>query len=104
MNPRIVRRPKAKRDVVEIALYLSERSLEASDRFVDAVERAFRSLAGMPGMGSPRRFRKPQFTGLRMWPVQGFDNYLVFYRPLEDGIEVVRVLHAARDIDRILGS
>jgi toxin ParE1/3/4 len=26
-------------------------------------------------------------------------NYIVFYRPLEDGVKIVRVLHAARDID-----
>jgi toxin ParE1/3/4 len=25
-------------------------------------------------------------------------NYLIFYRPISDGIEIVRVLHGARDI------
>jgi toxin ParE1/3/4 len=28
-------------------------------------------------------------------------NYLIFYRPLADGIEIVRVLHGARDIDSL---
>jgi plasmid stabilization system protein ParE len=26
-------------------------------------------------------------------------DYVMFYRPIDDGIEVVRVLHGARDID-----
>jgi plasmid stabilization system protein ParE len=32
-----------------------------------------------------------------------FRKYLVFYRPITEGIEVTRVLHGARDIDSILG-
>jgi toxin ParE1/3/4 len=35
---------------------------------------------------------------MRWFPVKGFPNYLVFYRPILRGIEVVRVLHGARDI------
>jgi toxin ParE1/3/4 len=34
-------------------------------------------------------------TALRSWPL---DNYLIFYKPLPDGIEVLRVLHGARDL------
>lgn len=33
-----------------------------------------------------------------VWQVRGFENYVIFYRPIEHGIEIVRVLHAARDI------
>lgn len=36
---------------------------------------------------------------LRSSPV---GNYLIFYRPLPDGIEILRVLHGARDIAAIL--
>jgi hypothetical protein len=28
--------------------------------------------------------------------VKNFERYLVFYRPIQDGIEVVRVIHGAR--------
>ncbi|MBI4604738.1 MAG: type II toxin-antitoxin system RelE/ParE family toxin [Planctomycetes bacterium] len=35
--------------------------------------------------------------------MRGFEQHLVFYRPVEDGIEVVRVLHGARDLRAILG-
>lgn len=104
MSLRIVRRPKARQDIVEIAIYLAERSIEASDAFLEAIQSAFQLLASLPEMGSPRRFQSPRLAGMRMWPVEGYENYLIFYRPLSDGIEVVRVLHAARDIQRILES
>lgn len=30
-----------------------------------------------------------------------FPNHLIFYRPVEDGIEVLRVVHGAQDIEAI---
>jgi toxin ParE1/3/4 len=36
-----------------------------------------------------------------MFPVRDFPSYLVFYRSTESGIEVLRVIHAARDIAAI---
>ncbi len=58
-------------------------------------------LADMPGMGAPREHGG--LKGLRMWPVRGFERHLIFYRPIEDGIEVIRVLHASRDLEGLLG-
>jgi toxin ParE1/3/4 len=37
-----------------------------------------------------------------MWPVPGFRNHLIFYRVTGDAIEVLRVLHAARDVRKLL--
>jgi plasmid stabilization system protein ParE len=35
--------------------------------------------------------------------ITGFENYLIFYRPLAGGgIEIIRVLHGAQDVDRIV--
>jgi len=53
-------------------------------------------------MGKTREVRNPRLSGLRQWRVKGFESYLIFYRPIPEGIEVLRVLHGARDIDRIL--
>jgi toxin ParE1/3/4 len=36
-----------------------------------------------------------------MWPIGGFEKYLIFYLPLPDGIDVIRVVHGARDIERL---
>ena len=38
---------------------------------------------------------------MRRFLVRGFDNYLIFYLPQPGGIDVIRVLHGARDIDNI---
>ena len=72
-------------------------------RFFDAVDDAVKKLAEMPGMGRLRDFENPKFSDVRSWPIKGFENYLIFYGPTPRGIEVVRVLHGARDIDAIFG-
>jgi toxin ParE1/3/4 len=102
MSPRIVRRPQARRDIVATALYIADESPAVARRFLTAVESTIATAATMPGMGAPRRYRHPRLEGLRMIAVQGFEKHLVFYRPVEAGIEIVRVLHTARDIEAIL--
>ena len=98
----IVRR-RAETNVNQIGVFIGERNLDAGIRFFDEAKAAFRLLATNPGFGALRTARNLRLKGLRSWPIRGFQNYLVIYRPLEDGgIEVVRVLHGARNIDSIL--
>jgi hypothetical protein len=47
------------------------------------------------------QFTDPVLAGILMLPVEGFEKHLVFYRPVPEGIELVRVYHAARDIDAV---
>src|SRR3982751_3382127 len=102
MSARFVVRPKARRDVREIADYIAADNLEASDRFIDEVYAAFQLLAQMPELGSARRFRRESLKGLRLWRVpHGFEKYLVVYRPRPDAVEIIRVLHGARQIERL---
>ena len=58
-------------------------------------------LAEMPDMGAIRESPDPDLAGLRQWPIKGFRNFIIIYRPLESGILVVRVLHASRDLERV---
>lgn len=55
----------------------------------------------MPELGERQGFDRQEIADLRVWQVRGFENYLIFYRPIEGGIEVVRILHSARDIAAI---
>jgi toxin ParE1/3/4 len=98
----VFRRPAAERDLEEIAVYLGQRNPTAATRFLDAADRTFALLASMPGLGSAVPLANPQLQGLRQYPVQRFRNYLIFYLPTDDGIEVVRVLHGARDVQSML--
>jgi toxin ParE1/3/4 len=101
MTGRIVRRPEARLDVLELGLHIARDSEAAANRFVAAVQSAYEQLARLPGMGTVHRFKNPQFGTLRIWSVPGFRHHLIFYRELPDGIEVIRILHASRDWEAI---
>jgi toxin ParE1/3/4 len=57
-----------------------------------------------PQIGAPYDSGIERLVGLRRVPVKGFEKYLLFYTPRIGDIDVVRVLHAARDIQRIFES
>ena len=40
---------------------------------------------------------------MRIWQVKGFRNIIVFYRPRAGAVEIVRVLHGARDFAALFG-
>jgi plasmid stabilization system protein ParE len=56
----------------------------------------------MPEIGSPWTAEDPRYQGLRYFPIPRFPNYVVFYRPLAFGAEILHILHGARDIKSIL--
>jgi toxin ParE1/3/4 len=96
-------RPRAWADIQESAEYLaSEASTETAERFLDAIVELTQRLAGLPQMGAHCQFRNPQLQSVRRLPVTGFEKWLVFYQESDGGIEVIRVLHGARDIASIL--
>ncbi|HZN69128.1 MAG TPA: type II toxin-antitoxin system RelE/ParE family toxin [Tepidisphaeraceae bacterium] len=77
-------------------------NLEAGKRFYDAVLHDMLQLSAMPGMGGQRPSPNPRLKGLRSWPIRGYRNFLIFYLPIENGIDVLRILHGARDVDRVI--
>lgn len=102
MSRRLTRRPRAVTDIIEIADYIAADSPEAAERFLAAAEATFQGLLEMPGLGKMTDFPEPEFTGMRSWAVRGFPKHLVFYRETSDGVEIVRVIHGARDLPRVL--
>jgi toxin ParE1/3/4 len=95
--------PRADRDLDDCADYLVRRaSLPVARRFLAAAPQTFEFLAGMPGIGSAAGVRDSAGQELRLWTVKGFRNHVITYRPLDDGIEVVRVVHGSRDLGRVL--
>ena len=55
----------------------------------------------MPSLG-PYDADFPALGEIRVFTISRFKMYLVFFRPVVDGIEIIRVLHGSRDIDAIL--
>lgn len=95
--------PAADRDLDDQAAYLAtEASLETALRFYDAARSTFSKVADMPGIGEQWESTDSRLAGLRVWRIEGFEKHLIFYRPADNGIQIIRVIHAARDIDRLL--
>ena len=67
-------------------------NLDAADRLIDHLEATLNVIASAPDMG---RIVGELAPDLRSFPI---GSYLIFYRPIEDGIPLIRVLHGARDI------
>ena len=102
MARKIIRRPRAKQDIIEQALFIARDNPSAAERFINESRKAFTALAEMPFIGGRRDYKIPELKGLRMWPVPNFEKHLIFYFPRDEHIEVIRVLHASRDIEAIL--
>lgn len=83
---------------MQVGYYIDQDALDAAERFPGAVEDSIAQLREQPGMGAPRSFEHPALTGLRSWPVKGFDDIRIFYQVLSDRIRVLRGLHGSRDL------
>ena len=94
---RLLLRPLAMDDLDAIGDYIAQDSPERALAFLGLLEEKMRLLADNPRIGH-RREELPE--GLRIHPVK---SYLIAYRPLPDGIEVIRVVHAARQIGVLFG-
>ena len=76
--------------VYPLWVYIAQDNPDAADHLLDEFEKKFALLAGQPRLGAARSDIAP---GLRHFPV---GNYLILYREIDPGIEVVRVVHGAR--------
>jgi toxin ParE1/3/4 len=95
-------RPRAVVDLRETASSLSiEASEEVAERFLGAVQETANTLVNMPGIGALCAFHHPSLKDTRRIPVTGFENWLVFYQVTKEHIDVIRVMHGARDIAAI---
>src|SRR5215217_6559908 len=94
-------RSRAKHDMAQTVRGIAVHNVDASLRWLAAVEKEFLFLTENPHAGDIRRPAPKSLRGMRSWPVGGFRNYLIFYLPKRTRIEIVRVLHGAQDTGRI---
>ena len=103
MKRAILVRPAAERDIDEQAEYLAgQGDVEAALRFYRAAEETFELLANRPNIGKVNQFHSRSLGGVRTFLLKGFPKHLVFYLPVKHGIEIIRVLHGARDLESLL--
>ena len=87
---------QAQLDLDDIWLFIAEDSPDAADHFHDLLLSKFLLLAQQPMIGRVRDELSPNLRGFAV------GNYVIFYRDTPDYIEIVRVLHGARDIENLL--
>jgi len=89
----------AKSDVREISSYIQDRNPSAARKVRQDLQAAMRRLADFPGMGHAR----PDLgdDDVRVWAVY---SYLIVYRADPTPLQVLRVVHGARDLREILRS
>lgn len=92
---RVIRSEQAQQDLEVILDYLDIQSTQAADRFATKFDQTCNLHAQHPQIGMSA---EQYATNLRHFTVA---NYAIFYRPLEDGIEVIRIIHGARDLPKL---
>ncbi len=94
---RLILSPDATQDLDDIWDYIATNNQSAANKVIDEIATQFELLRQMPEAG---RSRSELQMGLRSFPV---GRYLIFYRPSATSVEIVRVLHSARDVDAMFG-
>ncbi|MEA5619065.1 type II toxin-antitoxin system RelE/ParE family toxin [Cronbergia sp. UHCC 0137] len=85
----------ASRDLNEIAEYFSQNNLEAGEKFFQEFNRKCQQLVFFPNSGKSYLEIRDDLRGL---PLEG---YIVFYRVLNDGIEILRVVSGRRNLNSV---
>jgi toxin ParE1/3/4 len=93
--PLILRRPRALLDLVEIWSHIAEDNVPSAGKFASRIDKTLKLISRRPEIG---RARPELYPVLRSF---GVGKYVVFYLPLTNGIDVVRVLRGARDIETV---
>lgn len=93
----IIRTPAADDDLFDIWLFIAQDNEAAATRTLQKIKKSLDRLARQPRAGRDRSELAPDLRSFAIRP------YVIFYRVIDDDIELVRVLHGARDIEGIFG-
>ena len=98
--PKVIFSEYVEPELTAIWEYVALDNRDAADRFLESAQATFHELARMPHMGRARKFSHERLRNLHSFRVKDFENYLIFYEPLPDGISVFHILHGARDLEQ----
>lgn len=84
--------PAAEADLLDIAIFIAEDNQTRALKFIDELEEKCDAVGRTPSIGTAR----PELgDGICMLP---YGRYLIFYREVDMGVRIERILHSARDI------
>lgn len=88
--------PRAEHDLFEIWEYIANDNPQAADRVARAIVLACDLLSNSPLAGRVRKDLAP--LPLRFWLVHPYVNYCVVYNPESKPLQIIRIIHGARDL------
>jgi toxin ParE1/3/4 len=92
----------AANDILEQADWYEQHSSRAlAKRWESAVTSALIRTARNPDSGAPCRFNSDELRGVRRIPIARFPKHLIFYKTEKDETVVLRIIHGARDLERL---
>jgi toxin ParE1/3/4 len=86
----------AETDIRSIAQWIARDNVHAAVKWVDDLTGEFSKIAQTPGIGTNRQDLRPKLRSI------AFGNYIIFFKSMNKGVIIVRVIHGARDYARIL--
>tara|TARA_R110002096_G_scaffold4501_34_gene21280 strand:+ start:1419 stop:1733 length:315 start_codon:yes stop_codon:yes gene_type:complete len=90
---------RADEDLAAILDYILADNPRAAEDVLQAIDRTMTLLDEHPGLGKhPDYLNEPCFADVCCRVVSKFPNYIIFYRPIAKGIQVLRIIHGARDL------
>jgi plasmid stabilization system protein ParE len=92
--------PQALSDLVDIWKFIAQDSPTAADRVGESILAACDFLADSPFAGRIRKELTP--LPVRFWVVQPYSTYLIVYDPEKKPLQIIRILHSARDLPAML--
>ena len=96
--------PRAESDLARQYEWYSEHAdADVADKYLRAFDDSVSALASFPGLGSTRKFKASRLSGIQSYAVKSpFDVHLIFYRTDATTLNILRVMHGARDLPRRL--
>jgi toxin ParE1/3/4 len=98
----IRRTAQVRQDIIDLYGYIHERSPQAAERVFDAIEASVQALLDTPVVGQLWNAPDLRLQGMRFTTVNRYRNFLVFFRPTSTGVDVFRVIHGTRELERIV--
>jgi toxin ParE1/3/4 len=89
---------EATQDLDEICQYIAQNDQRSASKIFDAIRKKARLLSQFPSMGKPYNQLAPNLRGA---PVE---DYIIFYYPRHDGIDIARIASGYRDLEQLFES
>jgi len=93
---RVIYSPEAESDLLGIASFIARDKPSAARQWVKLLQDKCELLATHPRVGE----EKPGF-GVQGCRVFSVGSYVIFFRAVEQGIEVARIVHGSRDMGNL---